>query len=151
MKVDRTLMRLTVPPVLSLGLVVLLTSPLAASSTTGPDVQRASLSGSSSENTPLGSGGGATGVHVGVPSVAFTESVTAVDGHLRTPVVLADDTVTGFASIDGASAGDGCTVELATGVPVWLDCAISITPGGEAQVVVTLSDGRTATKSITVD
>jgi hypothetical protein len=81
--------------------------------------------------------------------VAFTETVVARDGRLRTPVLLADDTVTAQARVVGAAAGPGCTARLQQGVPAWLDCSFTITGKGHPRIVVRLSDGRTAMKEIT--
>lgn len=150
MKVDRNTMRLALPPILAIGLVALLTTPLSASSAATLDTRPASLvTGLSLQSSVQASSTTASAnVRVGVAPVAFTESVTVVDGHLHAPVLLADETVTAFASVDGASTGAGCTAQLTVGVPAWLDCSIEVAPGADPRVVVTLSDGRTATKHI---
>jgi hypothetical protein len=149
MKVDRNTMRLALPPILALGLVALLTTPLSASSAAPLDARQASLTGSSILSSVQGSSTAASSnVRVGVAPVSFTESVTVVNGHLHAPVLLADETVTAFASVDGATTGAGCTAQLTVGVPAWLDCSIEVAPGADPRVVVSLSDGRTATKHI---
>jgi hypothetical protein len=142
-------MRLALPPILAIGLVALLTAPLTASSAAPIDARPASVAGASIQNSVQASNTTpSANIRVGVAAVAFTESVTVVNGHLHAPVLLADETVTAFASIDGATTGAGCTAELTVGVPAWLDCSIDVAPGAKPRVVVTLSDGRTATKSI---
>lgn len=88
-------------------------------------------------------------IAVSIPAVSFTESVVVKGGHLRTPVLLADDTVTARVRVVGAATGPGCTAELLQGVPAWLDCSISSRGKGNPRIVVRLSDGRTAMKEIT--
>jgi hypothetical protein len=150
MKVDRNTMRLALPPILAIGLVALLTTPLSASSAAPLDARQASLvTGSSIQSSVQTSNTTASAnIRVGVAPVAFAESVTIIDGHLHAPVLLADENVTAFASIDGATTGAGCTAKLTAGVPAWLDCTIDVAPGGDPRVVVALSDGRTASKHI---
>jgi len=92
---------------------------------------------------------GQRNLRTAVPVVAFTETVTAPGGHLRTPVLLADPTVTGTVRVVGAGQGNGCRGTLTQGVVTWLDCTVSTKATNGARIVVTLSDGRTATKEIT--
>lgn len=131
MRVDRALARAVLPPLLALGLVAAVISPLSASQ---PPVARSQV-----ERPAPTSGSGAS---VGIPPVAFTAQVALRDGRLRTPVVLADDTVSGSATVEGATTNGGCSTGLVVGAPAWLECSLVPMPGQSPRVVVTLSDGR---------
>jgi hypothetical protein len=85
------------------------------------------------------------GVSAAVPVVAFPREVVVRDGRLRTPVLLADPTVTATARVIGAT-GPGCSVELRQGVPGWLDCAVP--RPAEPRIVVVLSDGRRVARAV---
>lgn len=88
-------------------------------------------------------------VRISLPAVSFTETVIVVNGHLRTPVLLADPAVTGTVRVIGAGQGDDCRATLTQGVVAWLDCTVSTKAVKNAQIVVTLSDGQRVTKPIT--
>lgn len=174
MRLDRSPVRFALPPVLALGMTAALMNPLWASPApgdlpaTGSRVEHldAAATGSTSHvaglaarpsscprkprktctvPTPPGAVGG---IAVSIPPVAFPEVVRVEAGRLRTPVLLASDKVRASARVEGAKTGPGCTAQLKQGVPAWLDCTISVQPGATPRVVVTLSDGRTATKAI---
>lgn len=134
-RVDRALARTTIPPVLALGLVVAITNPLSAGP---PPTARAAAVQATTPPPASGSG-----TSVGIPPVAFTSEVALEAGWLRTPVVLADDTVTAFATVEGATTDGACSADLVAGTPVWLECSVQPRPGQSPRVVVTLSDGRT--------
>lgn len=87
-------------------------------------------------------------VRVSIPAVAFTETVVVVNGRLRTPILLADPTVTGKVRVVGAGSCDDCRARLTQGVVTWLSCRMSSKDLRNARIVVTLSDGRRVTKSI---
>ena len=140
MRVDRALARAVLPPLLALGLVAAVISPLSASQ---PPVAR--VARSQVERSAPASGSSAS---VGIPPVAFTAQVALRDGRLRTPVVLADDTVNGSATVEGATTIGDCSTELVVGAPVWLECSLVPMPGQSPRVVVTLSDGRTVERLI---
>lgn len=149
MKVDRKTMRLALPPVVALAFVAVLATPLSASGSAGPTLEGTGAT----QATAIGAVAAADGTastHVGIGAVAFPEDVAIVAGHLRTPVLLATDGVTGSAAVSSASAGSGCTAELVVGSPVWLDCDVTLAPGARPAVIVTLSDGRVFEKSITL-
>jgi hypothetical protein len=80
-----------------------------------------------------------------VPVVAFAPEVTVSGGRLRTPVLLADPTVTATSHVEGGR-GPGCDLVLLQGTARWLDCAIETR--GEVRTVVTLSDGRTVVQEV---
>ena len=174
MRIDRNSVRVALPPCAALALAALLTQPLAAATdsplpTTGDQttasqptgvhsrssIEPASPSCSTSKpatpacppDSTLAHGGN---VVVGIPAVAFTSEVVAVDGRLRAPVLLADDTVTAQTRVVGARTGRGCAAKLRQGVPVWLDCAISFDHATNPRILVTLSDGRTVVKAVTL-
>ncbi len=174
MSIDRNTVRLALPPCAALTLVALLTQPLAAatdsplpttrgqtttSQPTGvhsrwsiePASPTCATSKPATPACPPGSAPAPGGnVVVEVPAVAFTSAVVAVDGRLRAPVLLADDTVTARTRVVGARTGRGCAANLRQGVPVWLDCAISFDHATNPRILVTLSDGRTVVKAITL-
>lgn len=142
MRADRTIMRLTLPPALAFGLVTVLSAPLSASSALAD-------TGSSAGRVPaLSAPAGEANIAVSIGAVSFTKDVSIVNGHLHTPVLLAVPGVTATTSVVDASTDQGCEAELAPGDPAWLDCAVTIAPGSSPRIVVTLSDGRTATKAI---
>lgn len=79
---------------------------------------------------------------VGVPVVALAARITAGSrGALRTPVLLADPTVTGHASV---WPGDRCGVDLVHGVVSWIVC--DVRPGSRIRVI--LNDGRVYVRPI---
>lgn len=82
-------------------------------------------------------------VSTSVPVVAFPALVRVVAGRLRTPVLLADPTVTALARVVGEDAS-GCRVPLRAGVPAWLDCPVA--GSGAVRVEVVLSDGRSVVR-----
>lgn len=79
------------------------------------------------------------GISAAIPAVAFTAEVVVRDGRLRTPVLLADPSVTAVARVVGAS-GAGCRADLRQGVPAWLDCPVGA--DRRVRISVALSDGR---------
>lgn len=152
MSIDRSTVRIVVPPVLALGLVAALVNPLAAAAPA--DQARSATGGTSNAAGPAyvpetgPSGPSPAGqVVVGIPTVAFTAHVAVSDGRLRAPVLLTDPAVSGRARVAGAVTGPGCTASLTQGVPVVLDCAVTAL-GSSPRIVVALSDGRRVEKAI---
>jgi len=150
----RATLRLVLPPIAAVGILALLVGPSVAGADQDPPAPRTAavtsaqqLSASTTRNAPRPDAGGHT-VVVGIPAVAFTETVVAVDGHLRTPVLLADPTVKARARVIGARTGRGCTAVLSQGVPAWLDCTVRVQGRTAARILVTLSDGRSVQKEI---
>jgi hypothetical protein len=134
MSVDqRNVVRLLVPPLLALGLVAVVTSPMDASSMPSPiDVPRpvaqpAPVAAPATVST--------TALAVDIPVVSLPREVRAVHGTIRVPVLLADPTVVGRAVVLPSRA---CSIDLVQGVVGWLTCS-----AGRGTVVrVELSDGR---------
>ncbi len=154
MSFDRRTARIVVPPILALGLVAVLVNPLAAASPadqvmagTGGTVHAAAPAYLPDSRTASPNPAGM--VVVGIPAVAFTADVAVRHGRLQAPVLLTDPSVSGRAHVVGAVTGTGCTADLAQGAPVVLDCVITAV-GSSPRIVVTLSDGRTAVKAITL-
>lgn len=150
MSIDRSTVRIVVPPVLALGLVAVLVNPLAAAApgdpamaVTGGTTNAAASVPEAGPSRPSPAGQ----IVVGIPTVAFTAHVAVRDGHLRAPVLLTDPAVSGRARVAGAVAGPGCTASLTQGVPVVLDCAVTAV-GSSPRIVVTLSDGRKVEQAI---
>jgi hypothetical protein len=134
MSVDqRNVVRLLVPPLLALGLVTVVTSPMDASSMPSPidaptsAAQPAPASATATISTP--------GLAVDIPAVSLPREVRAVGGTIRVPVLLADPTVVGRAVVLPSRA---CSVDLVQGVVRWLTCSAE----RGAVVRVELSDGR---------
>jgi hypothetical protein len=128
---QRNVLRLVVPPLLAPGLVALVTDTMDASSMpTVTDLQTTQLHSASSSGGPSG-----PSVSVDIPPVSLAREVRSVRGTIRTPVLLADPTVTGRAYV---VPGDRCAVDLVPGVVRWLACDTG--PG--SVVRVRLSDGR---------
>ena len=152
MSIDRTTVRIVVPPILALGLVAVLVHPLAAASPS--DRSMADSGGSTNAVAPAyvpetgpSVPSPAGQVVVGIPAVAFTAHVVVRDGRLRAPVLLTDPSVIGRARVVGAVTGPGCTARLAPGVPVVLDCAVTALDSSP-RIVVHLSDGWKAVQAI---
>ena len=127
---QRNVLRVVVPPLLALGLVGLLTDPLdAAAMPTVADLQ--------STQQPEGAGAGSPGpsVSVGIAPVSMSHEVRSVHGTIRTPVLLAEPSLTGRAYV---VPGSRCPVDLVPGIVSWLTC--DIIPGDVVRV--RLSDGR---------
>ena len=87
---------------------------------------------------------GAATVELSVPAIAFGPAEPASPGQVRLVVLLTDPEVTAHVAFVGAPAGRGCSADLQQGIPVQLDCAPLPGDGRPAHVLVTLSDGRTA-------
>jgi hypothetical protein len=104
--------RTVLPPLFALVLVALVTRPIDE-----PVVRPAATPVDYTLAAALGPAGA---VGVTVPVVAFTERVSVVAGHVRTPVLVNASAPAGTASIAGVP---GCTVTARPGVVAWLDCA----------------------------
>ncbi len=128
---QRNVLRLVVPPLLALGLVTAVTDPMDAA-----DMPAVTANISTETPAPAGIAQSATtNVTVSIPPVSLARDVRSVDGTLRTPVLLADPTVTGSAYV---MPGSRCPVTLVQGVVSWLTCDAQ--PGSVVRVL--LSDGR---------
>ncbi|MFN8157229.1 MAG: hypothetical protein U0R68_07415 [Candidatus Nanopelagicales bacterium] len=120
MRIDRNTLRTVVPPVLALGLVVLVTHPVDAVPLDPPPT---------SAPAPAPSTG-----------VAFEQQIHLADGHLRTAVLVGAAQPAGHATVVGAPS---CSLALTPGVVGTLDCAYA--GSGPVTVVVLLADGRRTT------
>ena len=153
MRIDRSTARIVVPPILALGLVAALMDPLASASPTSDALATtpgrvAPPAAVTEAHTGASSLRHAGSTSVDIPAVLFAESIVAVDGHLRTPVLLADRSVSGSVRIVGAGQGNDCRGSLTPGTVTWLDCTVSTVAGKHARVIVALSDGRRVTAPI---
>jgi hypothetical protein len=128
---QRNILRLVVPPLLALGLVAVVTDPMDAADA---PVVTALMSAQSPAAVAVDQSP-TTSVTVSIPPVSLAREVRSVDGKLHTPVLLADPTVTGSASV---MPGNRCAVPLVQGVVSWLTC--DAVPGSVVRVM--LSDGR---------
>jgi hypothetical protein len=90
---------------------------------------------STQQPVALATGPTSSSVTVGIPPVSLAHEVRSVGGTIRTPVLLAETTVTGRAYV---VPGGRCAVDLVPGVVSWLTCDTA--PG--SVVRVRLSDGR---------
>jgi len=115
-----------------------LASPHAASflAPASADNSQASVS-----SVSVAAGSTAGSITVQVPRVAFGPDLAVSGGRLRAPVLLADPTVTGTASVVGADPSLGCAVPLVQGIVNVIDCSLPAGSRGSQTVAVTLSDG----------
>ena len=127
---QRNLLRLVVPPLLALGLVAAVTDPMDAADVPAVDAPMSSQAPAAAD---VGQSPPAN-VTVSIPPVSLARDVRSVDGKLRTPVLLADPTVSGSAYV---MPGKQCPVPLVQGVVTWLTCDAQ--PGSVVRVL--LSDG----------
>lgn len=142
MTAARTLLRVALPPTIALGLVAVASAPLSPSSAladTGSQVRHPHSSPAPSTRANLA---------VGIGDVSFSTKAAVIDGHLHAAVLLAAADVSATAWVSDASTGPGCEAELTPGNAVWLDCDIAVAPEASPRIVVSLSDGRTATAPI---
>lgn len=92
----------------------------------------------------------AVSICVGIPPIAFTQNVEAVNGRLRTPVLVNIGATSGSVSVQGVRDGSRCALTARPGVVAWIDCRITRAGSATPRIVVRLRDGRTATHAITM-
>jgi hypothetical protein len=173
MPIDRNVVRVTVPPMLAIGLVAFMVRPIdvapgGSTSTTVDAVTIPSTGGGYHEpcrgqaahqsrrpdakaiavTCPPPGSTPAGNVEVPIAPVAFQAHAVVSGGHVRTAVLVnVAESQDARASIAGVT---DCSVVASPGQPAWLDCSYT----GAAKlftVVVTLANGRRFTNSMPSD
>ena len=112
-------------------------------------------------------------ISVGIPAIAFTKDIVSTQGQLRTPVLINAAERSGTATLVRDGVPTSCSVQAQPGVVSWLTCSLnnredtggrgsdsqeksrkanaSKVTGHTYSVVVTTTNGLTATHAVTLD